>query len=77
MANDRETLVLDIHIDAETLLEMYRGKVQSVLAYSRDGRRVRLPILALRGFVAHDGINGTFAVTMDAARRLQDIRRLA
>jgi hypothetical protein len=67
------TYVLDIAITPDQMLEFYRGRVQSVISAARDGRRISLPLTALRPFVTHGGVCGTFAVTTDRAHRLLSV----
>ncbi|MGI1678294.1 MAG: DUF2835 domain-containing protein [Cellvibrionaceae bacterium] len=55
---------------------MYAGQVKTVLATSRDGRRVRFPANILVPFVERDGIRGSFAISFDVENKFQNIRRL-
>jgi hypothetical protein len=65
-----------LDITAQELLAYYRGAVRDVLARSLDGRTVRFPVSTLRGFVAHDGVRGVFALRFDASNKLIDLRRI-
>jgi uncharacterized protein YqjF (DUF2071 family) len=54
---------------------LYRGQAKTVLAHDTQGLTVQFPALSLRPFLAHDGIHGTFCLSVDATNRLLDIRR--
>lgn len=56
---------------------LYRGQASSVLARDVHGVTLSFPARALRPFVEHDGVRGTFIVEVDAANRLLGIRRQA
>jgi len=69
-------LVVDLHISAEQYLRLYRGEVESVVARTLDGRRVRFPAGALRGFVTREGISGRFRIRYGADGKLIDVQRV-
>jgi len=69
-ATGERTFLLDIVLTQAQVLAHYRGQVHNVIAHDHHGRTVSLPISALRPFVTHSGLRGTFAVTVDAASRL-------
>lgn len=69
-------IIFDLSISAEEYLRVYRGEVRSVLATSRDGRKVRFPAAILQRFVTQSGIHGSFAVLVDKDNRFQAIRLL-
>ena len=69
--------MLDLSIPSRKLESMYSGRVRSVHAWARDGRSVRFPIQILRPFICHNGIHGTFALSLNAQNRLQEITRLS
>lgn len=71
------SLVLDIHLTAEQVLGFYQGRVSRVLATSRDGRKVSLPIHHLRPFLTHGGVRGSFVMEFSAAGELLSLRCLA
>ena len=72
-----QRFVFDLNIDGDRLKAWYRGDVKTVLARDRAGRWVRFPAQALREFVDHTGVSGTFEVTVDATNRLQGVARLS
>jgi len=65
----RELRVL-LNISAEDFLSYYRGDAQTVIAQSKDGRRVQFPANALRPFLTHSGIQGEFAIRFDENHKL-------
>ncbi|MBK8973187.1 MAG: DUF2835 domain-containing protein [Hahellaceae bacterium] len=69
-------IIFDLAISAEEYLRVYRGEVRSVLATSRDGRKVQFPASILQRFVTQSGIHGSFAVLVDGENRFQAIRLL-
>lgn len=67
------TLMLSISkADYERL---YRGQVKTVVARDTQGKTLQFPALSLRQFLSHDGIHGTFVISVDADNRLLGIRR--
>ncbi len=68
--------VVDLAIADSQMLRYYRGSGQTVIATSRDGKTVRFPHRWLREFVGHNGVQGTFALEVDADHRLQRMTRL-
>ncbi|GGB95420.1 hypothetical protein GCM10011352_21890 [Marinobacterium zhoushanense] len=69
-------LIVDLNISADEYLRLYRGEVESVVARTLDGRTVRFPANALRGFVTRNGIRGRYRIRYGADGRLIDIQRL-
>ena len=67
---------MDLKISRDEYLRWYRGTARSVIAKSRDGRKVSFPADALQGFVSHSGVNGTFAIHFDHNNKLQKVERL-
>ena len=68
--------VVDLYIPAAELLRYYRGTARGVVVRARSGERVRFPADVLRGYVGHDGVQGTFSLSVDAGNRLRRIERL-
>ncbi|MGH1469916.1 MAG: DUF2835 domain-containing protein [Cellvibrionaceae bacterium] len=69
-------LVVDLTISSDEFERLYAGQVKTVLATSRDGRRVRFPANILVPFVEREGIRGSFAIAFDIENKFQQIRRL-
>ena len=64
-----------LNISAEEFLSYYRGDAHTVIAQTKDGRRVQFPANVLRPFLTHSGIQGEFAIRFDANYKLIDVRR--
>ncbi|MBV1789562.1 DUF2835 domain-containing protein [Marinobacterium sp. D7] len=69
-------LIVDLNISAEQYLRLYRGEVESVVARTLDGRTVRFPANALRGYITRNGITGRFRIRYGSDGKLVDIQRL-
>jgi hypothetical protein len=72
-----QSLVVDLHIDAEEFLRHYQGSARQVSCRSRDGRTVRFPTGILQRFVRHDGIHGTFRIDIDDNHKLVSVQQIA
>lgn len=57
-------------ISAEEYLAYYQGSAQVVVARSEDNRTIRFPASAIRKFVTHDGVFGTFEISFDENNKL-------
>ncbi|RLT93506.1 DUF2835 domain-containing protein [Ketobacter sp.] len=69
-------LIVDITISPEEYLKWYQGAARSVVARSRDGRRVSFPAECLRPYVSHGGIQGSFAIYFDDNNKLLGVEKL-
>ncbi len=69
-------LMVSLRISAQDYQRLYSGSARTVLAYSRDGQRVRFPARILQPFVAHDGINGSFCIHFDDEYRFREIIKI-
>jgi hypothetical protein len=69
-------IVIDVSLSAYKYKEMYRGTIKSLVAQSRDGRMVQLPLNIFQQFVTHQGIFGSFEVEFDDNRKLVGIQKL-
>lgn len=70
-------IVVDLSISPEEYQKLYRFAIKDVHARSRDGRSVRFPVNALRRFVGHNGVQGSFRIGFDQDNRLSSVERLA
>jgi len=61
-------------ISAEEYLAYYQGSAQEVVVRSDDNKIVRFPASAIRKFVTHDGIFGSFEITFDENNKLIGIQ---
>ena len=74
-ATPNRTIVIGLNIDSEELLKLYRGSAREVVARSLDGQNIRFPAEVLKPFVTHNGVQGQFALVVDANNKLIDLRR--
>lgn len=63
-----QRIVVDLSIPAADYLQYYSGQVKFVVARSIDGRNVRFPASVLQQVVAHDGVQGRFAIEFSGGR---------
>ena len=57
-------------ISAEEYLAYYQGSAQAVIARSEDNRIIQFPASAIREFLTHDGIHGSFEISFDENNKL-------
>ncbi len=50
--------------------------IQTVLAYSTDGRKVRFPAGVLQRVVTRDGVRGRFAILFNQQGKFEGIERV-
>ena len=63
-------------IPAEEYLAYYQGSAQEIVARSDDNRIIRFPASAIRKFVTHDGIYGSFEISFDENNKLIAIQSI-
>ena len=64
-----------LSIDRDDYLRSYSGQASHIVARDVHGKMVQFPAVSLRPFVTHEGIRGTFVISVDGDNRLVDIRR--
>lgn len=69
-------LIVDLVITRDEYLRWYQGAARSILAKSRDGRKVSFPARSLQPYVTHSGIKGTFAIYFDDNNKLIGVEKL-
>ena len=62
-----QQIIVDISIDQEEWLRIYRGETNLVYALSRDGRSIQFPANILSKYTTHGGIEGSFVISFDDA----------
>ncbi len=77
MADAGQTFIVDVHISADEFIRHYSGAAHAVVARARNGQTVKFPANALRPFVSHEGVHGTFTLHIDRQNKLLSIERLA
>jgi len=68
--NHPSSIRFRLAISAEEYLAYYQGSAQVVVARSDDGKTIRFPASAIRQFVTHDGIYGSFEISFDENNKL-------
>jgi hypothetical protein len=69
-------IIVDIRIDKDEWLKIYRGETNIVYAISRDGRSIQFPANILSKYTTHNGVEGSFAITFNDAGKFQSIIKL-
>ncbi len=67
--------ILHLDIDSRELLRYYRGEARAVIARASNGQRCQFPVDALKPFVTHGGVQGTFRLRVDDNGKLLEISR--
>ena len=75
MGKDRKFYV-PLDISAEQFKNYYSQNIKSIVATSHDGRRVQFPASVLQAYVTHNGVQGTFCLTVDSNSRFKSISRV-
>ncbi len=65
-----------IRIDRDEYLRYYAGTASTVRAKTHQGLVIDFPATALKPWITHAGIIGTFSITMNDDHKLVDIKRL-
>jgi len=76
MQGTGRTFFIDLHIGADEFIRLYSGSANMVVARAQNGQTVRFPANALRPFVLHDGVHGTFSLAIDERNKLISVERL-
>lgn len=71
-----QKILVDLKIDREEWLRLYRGETRTVFARTRDGRSVQFPANILNPYVLHGGIEGSFLIQFDDAGKFQSIAKV-
>jgi len=69
-------IIVDLNINKDEWLKIYRGQTKLVYAHSRDGRSIQFPANILSKYTGHNGIQGSFIIAFDADGKFQTISRL-
>lgn len=73
---DTKSLVVNLAIEADEFVRLYKGTARDVVARATNGQTVRFPANILRPFVTHDGVRGRFKISFNANGKLIAIDRL-
>lgn len=70
-------LVFDLKLSRDEVLKYYRGTALMVSVRARNGQQVRFPAAALRPFLSHAGVQGTFILYYDEQGKLIQLDRMS
>lgn len=68
--------VIDLRLSRAQVLRLYEGSADKVVGRARSGQRIQFPLQSLRRYVAAEGVEGTFQLSVDGRHRLVAIERL-
>jgi len=71
-----QKVIIDLFIEQDEWLKIYRGEANSVHATSRDGRAIQFPANILTKYTTHHGVNGSFAISFNDEGKFQSIVKL-
>jgi hypothetical protein len=69
-------IILDISINKDEWLKIYRGETNLVYAISRDGRSIQFPANILSKYTTHNGVVGSFVISFNDDGKFQSIIKL-
>ena len=69
-------VIIDLFIEQEEWLKIYRGQTNTVYAVSRDGRSIHFPANILTKYTTHHGVNGSFEISFNDEGKFQSIVKL-
>lgn len=70
------SIIVDLVISPQEYQRLYTEAIRTVSARTRDGRSIQFPINALKPFVGHEGIQGSFKINFDKNNRLLNCQKL-
>jgi hypothetical protein len=70
------SLVLELRISVDDLLDYYRGMARTVHAVAVTGQTVNFPASALQRHVTEQGVHGWFRLEFDADQKFIRLERL-
>lgn len=69
------SLLLELHVSADDLLDYYRGVARMVHATAANGQTVNFPAAALQRHVLKDGVHGWFRLEFDDQNKFLRLER--
>lgn len=70
------SLVLELRVSADDLLDYYRGMARTVHAVAVTGQTVQFPASALQRHVTEQGVHGWFRLEFDEEHKFLRLERL-
>jgi Protein of unknown function (DUF2835) len=71
-----QQIIVDLAIDKDEWLRIYKGQTNLVYAISRDGRSIQFPANILSKYTTHNGIEGSFVININEDGKFQSIIKL-
>ena len=68
------TIRFQLAVTADEYLAYYQGSVKNIQVRTEDNRIIRFPASAIREFLTHDGVFGTFEIQFDDNNKLKGIK---
>ncbi|MEM9057012.1 MAG: DUF2835 domain-containing protein [Pseudomonadota bacterium] len=69
-------LNIQLAIDANEFVRLYKGRAATVVARASNGQTVRFPANVLRAHVTHDGVHGAFTLRFDDNGKFVSLTRI-
>ena len=70
-------VVVQLAIDSDALLRLYKGSARIVVAVAENGQTVRFPANILREHVSHEGVHGRFRIDYSDNGKFSAMTRLS
>lgn len=70
------SFIVDISITSEEFIKLYQGRVRDAVVKARNGQVLRFPAEHLRPFLLHDGVHGSFKLSISAENKMLGLERL-
>jgi len=71
-----QQIIIDISINKDEWLKIYRGETNLVYGQSRDGRSIKFPANILSKYTTHNGVQGSFVINFNPDGKFQSIVKL-
>ena len=65
-----------LNIPASEILAYYHGEVSKVIVTCFNGQSVQFPVHALRPYVTHHGVTGTFVMRLSPENKLLGLEKI-
>ena len=67
---------IQLDISTTEFHHYYSNNINSVIAMSKDGRKIQFPANILQPFVSHAGVQGQFKVIVDKDSKFKSISKI-
>ena len=65
-----------MNLSRQKYLQYYAGETKSVQVQSDEGLMIRFPASALKPWVTHQGVSGTFIIKYDKNHKLIELKKV-